>query len=45
MGLKEVERRCMDWIDVSEDREGCRALVNAIMNIRVPLIAGNLLTS
>jgi hypothetical protein len=26
----------MDWIDVAEDRERWRALVNAIMNLRVP---------
>jgi hypothetical protein len=34
----------MDWIDVSEDWDRWRALVNAVMNIRFPLIAGNLLT-
>jgi hypothetical protein len=27
---------CMDWIDVAEDRDRLRALVNAVMNLRVP---------
>jgi hypothetical protein len=26
----------MDWIDLAEDREQWRALVNTIMNLRVP---------
>jgi hypothetical protein len=24
-----------DWIDLAQDRERCRALVNAVMNLRV----------
>jgi hypothetical protein len=27
---------CMDWIDVAEDRDQCRALVNSVMNLWVP---------
>ena len=42
MDLKKVGCRVMDWIDVSEDLDTWRALVNAVMNIQVPLIAGNL---
>ena len=42
MDLKEV-MGCvdMDWIDVAEDRNRWRALVNAVTNLRVPEIAGN----
>ena len=28
-------RGCIDWIDVDHDRDGRRALVNAVMNLRV----------
>jgi hypothetical protein len=30
-----VEWRGMDWIDLAQDKERWRALVNAVMNLRV----------
>jgi len=26
----------MDWIDLAQDRGRCRALIKAVMNLRVP---------
>jgi hypothetical protein len=36
MDLREVGCVDIDWIDVAEDRERWRALVNTVMNLRVP---------
>jgi hypothetical protein len=34
--LREIGWDGMDWIDLAKDRDQWRALVNAVMNLRVP---------
>jgi hypothetical protein len=43
--LREIGWDVIDWIDLAQDRNQWRALVNTRMNIRVPENAGKFLSS
>jgi hypothetical protein len=45
MDLQEVGLEGTDCINLAQDRDRCRALVNGEMNLQVPLNEGNFLTS
>jgi hypothetical protein len=36
MDLREIGWDGLDWIDLAQNREQWRALVNTVMNLRVP---------
>jgi hypothetical protein len=36
MDLREIGWSCMDWIDMAQNRDQWRALLNAVMNLRIP---------
>jgi hypothetical protein len=43
--LRETGWDDMDWIDLAQDRDQWRALVNMAINLRVPYNAGKFLSS
>ena len=40
MNLQEVGGSCGDWMELSQDRDRWRALVNTVMNLRVLKMRG-----
>jgi hypothetical protein len=40
MDFQEVEGGVTNWIELAQDRDSCRALVNAAMNLRFPKMRG-----
>jgi hypothetical protein len=45
MGIREIKLSGMDWIDLAENRDQWRYLVNTVMNLQVPQNVGKLLSS
>jgi hypothetical protein len=45
MDLREIGWEVVDWIRLTQDRDQWRAVVNTVMNLRVPEKMGNFLTS
>jgi hypothetical protein len=44
MDLRGIGWSGMDWISLAQDRDQWRALVNTVMNFRVPKTAGKFLS-
>ena len=45
MDLQRVGCRVVDWIDLAQDRDRWRAVVNAVMNLRDPYSVGSFVNS
>jgi hypothetical protein len=45
MDLREIGCGGMDWIDLAQDRDQWRVLLNTVMNLQVPENAGKFLSS
>jgi hypothetical protein len=41
MDLRETGWDDMDWVDLAQDREKLRAIVNTVMNLRSHKLSGN----
>jgi hypothetical protein len=44
MDLREIGWDGVDWVDLAQDRDHWRALVNTVKNLRVPQNAGKFLS-
>jgi hypothetical protein len=44
MDLREIGWDGVDWVDLAQDRDHWRALVNTVMNLRIPQNAGKFLS-
>jgi hypothetical protein len=44
MYLREIRWGVMDWIDLTQDRDQWRALVDTVMNLQVPYNVGKFLS-
>jgi hypothetical protein len=45
MDLRKIVCEGVDWMHLAQDMEQCRTLVNAVINLRVPQMEENFLTS
>jgi hypothetical protein len=45
MDLREIGWGGMDWIDLAQDRDHWRTLVNTVMNLQVPCNVGKFLST
>jgi hypothetical protein len=43
--LRDMEWNGMEWINLAQDRDESRAVVNTVMNLRVPYNAGKFLSN
>jgi hypothetical protein len=44
MFTRKIRYKGVDWINLAQDTDQWRALVNTVINLRVPYEAGNFLT-
>jgi hypothetical protein len=45
MDLREIGRDGRDWVDLAQDRDLWKALLDTVMNLRIPQNAGKFLSS
>jgi hypothetical protein len=45
MDLREIGWNCMDWIDLAQDRDQWRALVDTVMNLWEKMLGNSLVAA